>query len=75
MIDHDPVAHINRRSSGSVQMSFDIGFLTQVAASRAGIGGYSARRRATPDFAAAVYDAVDQVSAQGWPRPSLARVA
>ncbi len=75
MISFDAVSQIYRRPAGPVQACFDMGFLTQVAASKTGIGGYSARRRASPEFAAAIYDAVDQVAAQEWPRPSLARVA
>jgi hypothetical protein len=75
MIDLDPVSSVNRPSSGFAQTSFDIGFLTQVAAARADSGRYGASRRATPGFAAAVYDAVDQISAHAWPRPALARLA
>jgi hypothetical protein len=75
MTAHDAVSQTSRSQAVPAQAMFDMGFLTLVAASRAGIDGYSARRRATPEFASAVYDAMDQFSAQAWPKATLVRLA
>jgi hypothetical protein len=74
MIEFDADSQTTRQPAALAYTAYDLGFLTQVAAAKAGIGGYSARRRASPEFATAVYDAVDQFAVQDWPKATIVRL-
>jgi hypothetical protein len=73
MIVFETESHPQMRRSTGAEVQFDIGFLTQIVASQAAMGAYRARRRASPEFATAVYDAVDQAFAQEWPKVTMMR--